>query len=286
MRVAGALVGALVGGGVCLAWCGVVVARPLRLADALRRLDEPLKQRRTVKYQYLIDRLSSSRLGLFKESDLAILGLTRTEVIGSTTAVFAVAAAGVLIAGGALAGGVLPMGTMGFLAVAGFMAALVVVKVLGVASSAAKRRKEARAAITVWLNFVALAVTFHPVEASIRIACNAGDTWTFEAMRAALEEARIRKLRVWDALIVLGKEWELRELSDIGVALSHASLQGAQVREALIAKAETLTARSAADDLGEANKGTAKLEGPIAVTTVSMFVLLLYPAMIQFTEFL
>lgn len=286
MNPSGAVVGALVMLGVAVGWGAVVVSRPVRLADALRRLDEPRKPRAPVTYGTLIEKLSGSKMGLFKETDLAILGLTRAEAVASAVAVSAGAAAIALIAGGLLAAGLMPMGTLGFMGVAGFAAAMVVVKLIGPAASAAKKRKEAKAAITVWLNFVALAVTFHPVEASIRIACEAGNTWTFEAMRAALEEARIRKLRVWDALIVLGRDWNLRELSDIGTALAHASLQGAQVRDALIAKSETLSARAAADDLKEANKGTAKLQGPIGVTTISMFLLMLYPAMQEFSEFL
>ena len=286
MNPVGAIVGGLVMLGVVMGWSAVAVATPTRLAEALRRLDEPRRPRTPVTYATLIEKLSRRRLGLFKEADLAILGLTRAEVVASTVAVAAGAAAMALISGGLLMSGLMPMGTLGFMAVAAFAAAMVMVKLTGPARAAAKKRREAKAAITVWLKFVALAVTFHPVEASIRIACDAGNTWTFEAMRAALEEARIRKLRVWDALIVLGRDWNLRELSDIGTALAHASLQGAQVRDALVAKSETLSARAAAEDLKEANKGTAKLQGPIGLTTVSMFVLMLYPAMQEFSEFL
>ena len=167
MNEAGAFAGVLVMGGVALLYAAMATARPVRLAEALRKLEEPSKPKTSLRYQDLIDRLSARGVALFKESDLAILGLTRTEVVGSTVAVCAVAGAVLLVAGGMLSAGVVPMGTLGFLSLAAFMVAVVVAKVIGPATSAAKRRKEARAAITVWLNFVALAVTFHPVEASI-----------------------------------------------------------------------------------------------------------------------
>ncbi len=281
---AGVLVATMVAAGGALIVAAWILSRPVRLVDALAQLEEPRSA--TVTYADLIERLSASRMRLFQDQDLEILGMQRIEAVTSTVAVAAVAAAGTVLAAAALVGGVLPLGMMTFLAVVMFAVATVVVKVAGVRSAARKRREEARAAITVWLNFIALATAFHPIEGSVWIACHAGNTWTFEALRAALDEARLRKLRIWDALAALGNRWGIRELTDIGIALGHASTEGAKVRDALLAKSETLTSTAASAALARANQGTAKLQGPIALVTVSIFGLMLYPAIAQFQNIL
>jgi len=281
---AGAAAMAVTAAGVMLMIAARAIRKPMKLTDALAQLEE--SQGRGLTYDHLIEQLSATRAELFRDEDLSILGRSRMDAVSSTVAVSGIAVAVVVLAGAALLAGVLPLGAFTFLAAAGLSVGAVLVKIIGVRTDADKRRKEARAAITVWLNFIALAAAFHPVEGSVRIACNAGNSWTFEAMRAALDEARIRKLRVWDALSALGKDWGMRELTDIGVALGHASLQGAKVRDALIAKSETLTSTAMWAELADANRGTAKLQGPIALVTVALFGLMLYPAAAEFANLL
>lgn len=284
MNLTGAFIGAAIAGGAMLVAVARSMRRPTELAKALAKLEQPPGEVFT--YDRLIEKLSATKFEMFKEQDLAIVGKSRIDMVSSTVAVGGIAVAVVVLLGAALGAGVLPYGTLTFLAGAGLAASAVLVKIMQVRADAAKRRKEARAALTVWLNFIALATAFHPVEGSIRIACYAGNSWTFEAMRVALEEARIRKMRVWDALSSLGRDWGMREMVDIGIALGHASLQGAKVRDALVAKSDTLTSTAAAAELADANKGTAKLQGPIAVVTVALFGLMLYPALAEFQNLL
>ena len=284
MNATGALIGVALAAGIMAVVGARSLRRPVELAEALASIEQPPGERLT--YDKLIERLSATKFEMFREQDLAIVGKSRIDMVSSTVAVGGVAVAVVVLLGAALGTGVLPLGTLTFLAGSGLAVGAVVVKVVQVRADAAKRRKEARAALTVWLNFIALATAFHPVEGSIQVACNAGNSWIFEAMKVALEEARIRKMRIWDALSALGRDWGMREMVDIGVALGHASLQGAKVRDALIAKSETLTAVASAAELADANKGTAKLQGPISVVTIALFGLMLYPALAEFQNLL
>jgi tight adherence protein C len=116
------------------------------------------------------------------------------------------------------------------------------------------------------------------IDASIRTAAAAGDSWPFHELESALHRGHLRGLPPWDALAELGDECAFPDLVELAAALALAGDEGAAVRDTLASKAKAIRERLTADAERDAAAVTERMGLPATLLLLGFMVFLGFPA--------
>lgn len=237
-----------------------------------------LEQRVGARFQPLLEGRIQA-LTLSKPADLAIVGKSRSALLGER---LIAAAAGLLIA--PLAGAMLTLGGVGI----GYLlpgAASLLLAVLGwllpdllLREQAAQARYEAAAAVSAFMDLVAIARTAGDAanEAMVRAARISGNP-TFHRIAEVLQQATWSGLTPSQALLDLRDQWDVPELGDVADIMRLTSA-GGQVIETLRERARSLREAQLAAEQANANKQSERLTAAMTLTGVVFLLMMLYPA--------
>lgn len=144
---------------------------------------------------------------------------------------------------------------------------------------ARERRHAFRHALSAYLDLVnVLLAGGAGVETALSAAADAGDGWVFDTLRDTLVRARTSRTSPWAGLDDLGRRLEVRELVELSASVELAGEQGARIRLSLVAKAEAMRGRQAAEIEARAHAATERMGLPTVLMFVGFLVLLGYPA--------
>lgn len=213
------------------------------------------------------------------EPDLAVVGRTpvdfAADIVARVGIGIAVAMVGtVLLPAVGVNGFAVPFGFGLLIGLGGAISAFVEVRV-----KAKERRQEFLEAMTAYMEFIRLGATFRGIDGSIWAGAQAGTGWAFDATLTAIEDARRYGEDSWTGLAKLGERFAVTELEELAATVSYSAVDGARVRDALEARTRSLRARLLAQEIAAAHSATTKLQGPIALIGVTVFALILIPAM-------
>lgn len=281
----GAIVGLVFGSGL-LVLVRAFAPADRRLATALERLSsepdfERVERRKRwyssleplMKYRWMSEALHPF------EPDLAVVGRTPVDFAADILARLGIGVAlalvgSVLLPAIGIGGFYFPLGFGIVVGIGGMVSAFVEVRL-----KAVERRREFLEAMTAYMEFIRLGATFRGIDGSIWAGAQAGTGWAFEATINAIEDARRYGEDSWTGLARLGDQFGVSELEDLAATVSYSATDGARVRDALEARTRSLRARLLAKEIAEAHAATTKLQGPIALIGVTVFALILIPAM-------
>ena len=157
-----------------------------------------------------------------------------------------------------------------------------VVPDLEVRERAATRREEFVAALSAYLDVVAILLAGGSgTETALYAAAEQGGGWPFVALRGALDHSRLAGVAPWTSLRQLGVDLGVDELTELAASAAVAGRHGAQVRESLTARAAGLRATQLARAEEQAGATTEKMTVPLAVLGVSFLAFILFPAIAQ-----
>jgi tight adherence protein C len=290
------LVGAVGGLGVVALVSAYTPAAPLRLDDALDRLDErkggarlPVSTTSRHGWRARLDTqwlaLALALPGAVPSADLQVIGWTRERFLVSrlTTAVQFAALFGPVLA---VLSTVLGLGLPTLVPVVG----TVVGGALGfrsagtaVTSRAGKAREEMRHATVSYLRQVALLGQSGAgvVSALTRPTTLATSSWAFGRLRAQLELSRRSGEQPWTGLKRFGEEIDVEELSDLAEVAAAAGSDGAAVVSTLIERADSLTTQIQTEQRTEQNKASGKMNVPSTALVGLLVVYVGYPLISQ-----
>lgn len=153
-----------------------------------------------------------------------------------------------------------------------------------VRANAKKARREFTRFITVYLQLVAVSLLgVITVDNALKNAASVSDSWVFQRIRREYEAAELTRTSKWDALENLGRAVGIPAMVDMSRTLK---LSEARVglRDQLIASHDMLRAQVLADDRADAEKGTARMAGPVYASMVPILLLLIAPPILQLTN--
>lgn len=149
---------------------------------------------------------------------------------------------------------------------------------------AARRRRAFRHALSAYLDLVnVLLAGGAGIETALFAAADAGDGWSFEYLRTALDRARRTGRSPWDTLTELAASLRVDELAELAASVSLAGSHGARIRSSLAAKADALRGHQLADTEAAAESASERMTIPLAVLLFGFLVLIGYPAIQQIT---
>jgi Flp pilus assembly protein TadB len=286
------LAGALAGLGLLAIAAGLAQRKP-PLAEALAALTrEPARPLVTTDEGGWTARLGRPAAALLAgvglptaavRRDLAVLGrpverqLAEQATAALTGLLLVPALAGLLAIGGLRLPWQFPAVAAVALGAAGFT-----VPVLAVRQEAARRRAEARHALSAFLDLVVVSLAGGAgVEAALTYAGATGRGWAFGQIRGSLEAARLTRRPPWETLGQLGQELGVPELSELAASITLAGTEGARVRASLTAKAAALRTRQLADAEGTAQAATERMSLPLVLLFGGFILLIGYPAIVH-----
>ena len=286
------LAGALAGLGLLAIAAGLAPRKP-PLAEALAALTrEPTRPLVTADEGGWTARLGRPAAALLAgvglptaavRRDLAVLGrpVERQLAEQATAALIGLlvipAMAGLLAVGGLRLPWQFPAVGAVALGAAGFT-----VPVLAVRQEAARRRAEARHALSAFLDLVVVSLAGGAgVEAALTYAGATGRGWAFGQIRGALEAARLTRRPPWETLGQLGQELGVPELGELAASITLAGTEGARVKASLTAKATALRTRQLADAEGTAQAATERMSLPLVLLFGGFILLIGYPAIVH-----
>lgn len=285
------LLGSAVGAGIAIAVFGLAPTAP-QLRSAIVALHRPPPPSRVAASSvsapmvrlarfFGVDRLLGARL----RADLHITGRDELWLLSSAMLVAVCGVAmGPAIAAVALVAGVgLPWGIpVAMSLVAGPVAGLA--QVMGIRSEASRRRQDFAFALSAYLDLVVVSMAAgRGTEGALSVAAETGAGPAFEALRAALEGARLRGIPPWDALDELGVALSVEELSGLAASIRLAGASGARVRASLAARAKSLRERGLAETRAAAESDTERMSVPVVLLVLGFMILIAYPAVVQIT---
>lgn len=290
------LIGAIGGFGVLALISAFQPAAPMRLDDALDRLDErkggarlPVSTTTKRGWRARLDTqwlaLAMALPGTVPAADLEVIGWTRERFLVSrlTTAVQFAALLGPVLA---VLATVLGLGLPTVVPVAGtLLGAVLGFRSAGtsVAGRAAAARTEMRHATVSYLRQVALLGQSGAgvVSALTRPTTLATSSWAFGRLRAQLELSRRSGEQPWTGLKRFGEEVDVQELSDLAEVAAAAGSDGAAVVSTLIERADSLTTQIQTEQRTEQNKASGRMTIPSAALVGLLVVYVGYPLISQ-----
>jgi Flp pilus assembly protein TadB len=149
-------------------------------------------------------------------------------------------------------------------------------------SRVTKAREEFSRAIAAYLEYVALErrAGIGPAQA-LENAAAVAQSWPFRRLREQLLRCAWSGVRPWDGLHELSREVGVPELAELAETMRLSSDEGANIYAALRARATSLRNAQVAADQTEANAGTERIKGPIALLAMVFAVFLITPMMLQ-----
>ena len=112
-------------------------------------------------------------------------------------------------------------------------------------------------------------------------AAEIGDSWALRRVRDCLTDARLTGVPPWTALGRLGTDLGLKELTDLGAALTLVADDGAKVRSSLASRAETMRHRELAEMEGKAGARSQSMLVAQLLLCTGFMIFILYPAVTQ-----
>jgi tight adherence protein C len=292
----GVLLGAALGGALCLLIYALVPPRP-QLATAVARWERQRARQITGTTTSTETLSRRDQLGRWMATVLAqrgiALGKLRTDLAlaDKTLEAHLARKAGyaliglllpsvftaVLLAGGITAPLVLPVAGGLLLAVVFFM-----LPDLSVSQQADQRRHELRRALSCYLDLVAMSLAGgRGLPEALPTSARIGNSWGFRLLQDTLEHAKYVGTSPWAALAELGERTGMGELADLGGALLLVADDGAKVRSSLTARASTQRRRQLAEAEGAAEKADQSIQMAQVVLAVGFVLFLGYPAVVN-----
>lgn len=152
---------------------------------------------------------------------------------------------------------------------------------LSVVQAAEQRRHELRRALSCYLDLVAMSLAGgRGIPEALPTAARIGTGWAFELLRSTIDRARLVGDTPWAALADLGKRTGMQELQDLGGALMLVADDGAKVRQSLTARASTMRRRQLAEAEGAAVKADQSMEMAQVVLFIGFVLFLGFPAVV------
>jgi len=146
---------------------------------------------------------------------------------------------------------------------------------------ARERRRHLETALASYLDLVNVLVAGGAgMETSLRAASDAGDGWTFEVFREALDRAHRTGTPYWEQLRLVGEELGVDSLVETATTVQLAGEHGARIRRSLAVRAATLRARQMADLEHAAHQTTEHMGLPMVMIFLGFVGLLGYPALV------
>lgn len=115
-------------------------------------------------------------------------------------------------------------------------------------------------------------------------AADAADTWVFARIRNRIMISHHQGRQPWDALNDLGKELQVKELSDLALILKQAGENDTQIYEALRSHAELINGRILTDQHEKANAATERLSLFFPLVALVALAMLLYPIVMSLSS--
>jgi tight adherence protein C len=216
--------------------------------------------------------------------DLALTGKTyetmlgRKVLVGVLGFVFGLAAAVAF----SKAGIALPVGTPVLLAL-GSAVGFFMVPDIEARAGAAKRRRQFRTVLSVYLTWVSLQMAGRvSSEAALPQAASVGGGWPLAVIRHTLTSARRSGRDVWTEMSLLGERIGVPQLRDLGALIGQVSHDGARVRDTLTARADSMASEALAEAQTEAAKRDQAMLGAELLIGIGFAVFLGYPAIHSF----
>lgn len=285
--LATAAAGALVGAGVFIAVRALTIQAPplARIAADLQRPASDRSPSRTPlesagrRIAPWIVKAGDAR----KEQDLRVAGRTEAQHAMSKIGVAGALAALPLVGATAMSAFGVPVSPfVGVVPAIGLAALGWVVPELEVRDRAARRRDEFVAALSAYLDVVAVLLAGGTgTETALYAAAEQGDGWAFRELRGALDHSRFAGVAPWASMEQLGRRLGVDELVELAASASVAGRHGAQVRESLTARAAGMRASQLAQAEERAGETTEKMTVPLAILGVSFLAFIIFPAVMQ-----
>lgn len=150
---------------------------------------------------------------------------------------------------------------------------------LSLAGEAARRRRDFRRVVGVFLDLVAMNLAGgRGLPEALLAASSISDHWSVVRIRQALANARLLGATPWQALGDLGDDLGVDELRDLAGALGLAADDGAKIRASLSARAATLRRKEMAESEGEAGERSQSMLIAQLLICSAFLVFLAYPA--------
>ncbi|RJQ77678.1 hypothetical protein D5S17_14755 [Pseudonocardiaceae bacterium YIM PH 21723] len=271
------LLGLLLGLGLILICWALLPAAPVDLVAVLSRIDahqqpsQPPQSHPLVRGATAYVSRSEHRLLRLPTADLALLGQEPTQFVARRLSFLL--AGSVLGAVIALRAGT-PLLIIPLVIGLGVAASLVPGRVT--AAAAMRMRRDVRAQVATAFDLVAQERDAGRAPAqALQTATEIADSPVFTRLAATLREARHRGVPAWQALSELGRQIEVRELTDLSEVMATAA-DGAAVSTGLRDKAAALRSATRSDERAAANRRSELLVGPVALLVVGFLVLLLH----------
>jgi tight adherence protein C len=149
-------------------------------------------------------------------------------------------------------------------------------------TAATRRRHEMRAALGMLLNVVAVNLAGGAeVEEALQNASAIGRGYAFAMLRRTMEQARWSREKVWAAWSRLGEQLEVEELRQLAQHLVLAGDEGARMRQALVAMAQTIRRNEVAAAEIRATEAGERMVLPLSLLSTGFLLLLVVPALLQ-----
>lgn len=147
---------------------------------------------------------------------------------------------------------------------------------------ASARRSDLRRALACYLDLVSMCLAGgRGIPEALPSAAQVGQGWAFQLLSDTISRARYTGVSPWSALSDLGERFDVRELRDLGAALSLVADDGAKVRQSLSARAATQRKRQLAEAAGEAERGDQDIKVAQIVLAIGFLLFLAYPAVVN-----
>jgi tight adherence protein C len=217
-------------------------------------------------------------------ADLAVLGRTPTDFaiariqLCSALGILPVIVSVVITSA---TGGTWNVFVVGLCAAFGVVAGLALSKAT-LASEAAGRRRGFTQELAAYLDVVAQLVAGGAgVDEALWRAARSAQTPGLTMIRNTLSSARVRRRSEWSELGDLATAARLPPLAELVTAIQLASSDGARIRASLQAKAKSLRAATASEQLTAANRASEYMGGPLIAMLMAFLAVVLAPALAQ-----
>jgi Flp pilus assembly protein TadB len=151
-----------------------------------------------------------------------------------------------------------------------------------VVSVAGRRYRTFRDGVAAYVQLVAVCMTTRrSVNEAITYAADIGTGPAFDTLSRAVHAAPQMGIRVWEALELVGQEYDCRELEDLASSVAHVARIGVGV-ETTVAAVATRMRQVALDDMQRvADRQTASMVGPTVMFVAGVVLFLGYPLVIR-----
>lgn len=146
-------------------------------------------------------------------------------------------------------------------------------------NQARERRQEFRAALSTYLDMVALerAAGAGPTQA-LQAPVDVCTGWVFQRIAEVLEQAKRAGEQPWRGLAGLGERAGIAELTELADIAEDAGSEGTQVLATLLAKAQSMRTAALSDERARANSRTSEMPVAIGLSVFGFLVLVCFPA--------